>query len=135
VAVVNYAKKAKSPTFYVAELSTYYDTRLDVMKGAMMNLWQFGFIEYEPQTGQILVKHKAEHYYQSNMEKKDFDNLIIPSLTQSSSNATFKLDSSQLVVRGVERVLLTTDQRVYMEPDSQVVTILKGRDLKFDGLV
>ncbi|MEQ9301646.1 MAG: hypothetical protein RIF33_23910 [Cyclobacteriaceae bacterium] len=135
VAVVNYAKKTKSPSFYVAELAGFYDTRMDVMKGAMMNLWQFGFIEYEPQTGQILVKHKADHYYQSNMEKKDFDNLIIPSLINSSANATFKLDSSQLTVRGVERVLLTTDQHVYMEPDSQVVTILKGRDLKFDGMV
>lgn len=135
VLVVNYARQNKTATFFVHELATKHKLDLQLLKGAMKPLHQQGFIDYNESSGQVLVRPKAEHYVLSNTKKKDYDNLIISSLQTSKPNATLLFDSSQLKVRGVERMVFMANQSVYAEPLNREVTIMPNRDLKFDGMV
>lgn len=134
-AAVLYALKYDLNDFYVAELAIEYDINENFAKAAGKVLSQYGFAEYNAQTGHLRLHPRAFHYYFSSARKFDFDNLLVPSKIKNGSNAYIQLDSGKINVRGVSKFFLTTDFKIYAEPADSTVTILEGRDLEFDGMV
>lgn len=134
-ASVYYAKKYGLEEFYVGELAAEYEIDERFAKGAAKILSQYGFADYNETTGLVKLYPKAFHYYDASAEKVDFDNLMVPSKIQNGSNAHLNLDSGTLKVRGVSRFYLTTDYKIYAEPSDSTVTLLKGRNLEFDGML
>jgi len=134
-AAVYYAQKYDLTEFYVGELALEYKINENYAKSAGKILSQYGFADYDGNTGLLKLYPKAFHYYNSSSKKEDFDNLMVPSKIKNGSNAYIQLDSGRLNVRGVNRFYLTADYKVYAEPADSTVTILKGRDLEFDGMI
>ncbi|MFK7951584.1 MAG: hypothetical protein AB8B73_01960 [Ekhidna sp.] len=132
---VFYAKKYGLTQFYVGELAEEFKINENFAKAAGKLLMQYGFAEYENGSGLLKLNKKAFHYYDASAKKVDFDNLMIPSKIKNGSNAYIKLDSGQLKVRGVSRFYLTTDFKIYGAPNDSTVTLLKGRNIEFDGMV
>ena len=135
MAVVRYARKVGGSEFYLSDMTNEFKLDHRLSLAAMDFLYQNGFISFQRETGYIKVKEKSFHYILSNQGLKDFDNLIVPSVTERYPNGTFNFKEKELTVRGVSRVYITPDLDIYMEPDSGVVKILQGRDLLFDGMV
>ena len=134
-ASVYYARKYGLEEFYVGELAIEYGIDERFAQGAGKVLSQYGFADYNATTGLIRLYPKAFHYYDASAEAVDFDNLMVPSKIEEGSNAYIQLDSGKLNVRGVSRFYLTTDFKVYAEPEDSTVTLLKGRNIEFDGMV
>lgn len=134
-AAVLYGIKYDVEEFYVGELAMEYEIDERFAKAAGKLLSQYGFAEYNQQTGLLKLNPKAYHYYYSSARKVDFDNLMIPSKIKNGSNAYIQLDSGRLNIRGVNRFYLTTDFKIYAEPLDSTVTLLKGRNLEFDGMI
>lgn len=134
-AAVYYARKYGVEEFYVGELALEYDIDERFAQGAGKVLSQYGFADYNATTGKLKLYPKAFLYYDASAEKIDFDNLMVPSKIKNGSNAHIVLDSGQLKVRGVSRFYLTTDFKIYGEPRDSTLTILKGRNLEFDGMI
>ncbi|WP_425389761.1 hypothetical protein [Ekhidna sp.] len=134
-AAVFYSRKYGVEEFYVGELAMEYGIDERFAQGAGKILSQYGFADYNPVTGKLKLYPKAFLFYDASAKKVDFDNLMVPSKIQNGSNAHIVLDSGQLKVRGVSRFYITTDYKIYAEPADSTITILKGRDLEFDGMV
>ncbi len=134
-AFVYYARKYGLEEFYTGELAIEYkiDER-QAIAGAKL-LSQYEFADYNTSTGLVKLHPKAFHYYDASAKAIDFDNLMVPSKIKDGSNAHIHLDSGTLKVRGVSRFYLTTDFKIYGEPRDSTVTLLKGRNLEFDGMV
>lgn len=135
MAVVRYARKTGSSEFYLNDMTAGLNLDYKRSVAAMDFLYQNGFINFQPETGFIKVKQKSFHYVLSNLNQKDYDNLLIPSITERYPNGTLNFKTNELTVRGVERVYITPDLDIYMEPDSGVVKLQKGRDILFNGMV
>ncbi len=135
MAVVKYARKVGGSQFYVGDMAAEYklDNRQAVLAMDFLNL--NGFIDFQPESGYIMVKPKSYHYLMSYQGKKDYDNFLIPSKTERYPNGTLNFSTNELTVRGVEKVYITADHDIYLEPDSGVVKLLEGRDMLFDGMV
>ena len=97
---VFYARKYNVTDFYIGELVEEYGINEKHGKGAAKILAQYGFANYNSETGLLQLNDKAFHYYDASAEKVDFDNLMVPSKISSGPNAYIELDSGKLNIRG-----------------------------------
>jgi hypothetical protein len=91
-----------------------------------------GFVNYDPDEQIIEVKSKVMHYVDANREFVDFDNLKIVSDTKGI-NAAMKMGQLNMVVNGVERVILSRNNRVAIKPLGNQILLEKFRNFKADG--
>lgn len=132
---VFYARKFRIETFNSEELVTEFKLTSKQAYGAATLLARFGFIDFDPQTNQVTMREKAYHYYDASGGKVDYDNLMIPSLSPGRPNGTFRLDSGQLVVRGVREFFFTSDFQVSAQPEKGILTILQNRGIRMNGVI
>ncbi|QSE97963.1 hypothetical protein [Fulvivirga lutea] len=133
--VVNYSSKQGLDEFYVEELAKFYKQDKQIIRGAMIGLAQKGLIGFNTQTNLITVKEKARHLYTSKFRDKDYDNIILASVTSAKPNATLNFSKREMTVRGVEVFKLSDSLNVIIQPDSSEITFLKDRDFTFNGKV
>ena len=133
--VIAYSNKNGVDEFYVEELAKAYKKDKQQIRGAMIGLSQKGLIGFDSQSNRITVKEKARHLYNSKQGTKDYDNLILASVTSEKPNATLNFAKREMTVRGVEAFKLSDSLNVVIQPDSSEITFLKDRDFTFNGRV
>lgn len=133
--VYGYSRKIKSEEFYSQDMARDLKQNPATIKGAMVFLMQNGFIDYEPKTDLIKIKRKGVHYVLSRAERKDFDNLAIPSISASKPNATLNFKDQSLTVRGINKFYISEPLEVFIQPENEEITLLKSRDFVFDGKI
>ncbi|MBC6992305.1 hypothetical protein [Hymenobacter sp. BT491] len=120
----------------VEELSTELKVKPDNVRSAAAGLARDGYVKWDPQTEQITLLPKANHYVSSSRGKKDYDHIAIKSLAPNGKNATLNLANNDLIVRGVDRFNFSDDSvTVFVKPDSSVIRIQKNRGVLFNGTV
>ena len=132
---VFYARKYGVTEFYIGEMVVEYELDDRFAKASAKILKQYGFADYNEETGLLKLYDKAFLYYDASAQKVDFDNLMIPSKISDGPNGYLSLDSGQLKVRGVPRFYVTTNFKIYAAPYDSTVTLLKGRNIEFDGTI
>ncbi len=132
---VGYARRNNSGQFYVADMARDMKQEVKTLRGAMRHLMQSGYVDYDLNTDLLKINRKGYHYVLSSNQRKDFDDLLIPSLEPSLPNATFFLTRQELKVRGIEKFYISRTKDVYIHPKDDEITLLKNRDFVFDGEV
>ncbi|WP_426058857.1 hypothetical protein [Hymenobacter sp. B1770] len=123
-------------TINVSTLATELKTSEPNMRSAMAGLARDGYVQWVPQTGEVIILPKGSHYVASARDRKDYDHIAIKSLSGSGRNATLNLVTNELLVRGVERFNFTDDSAtVFVKPDSAIIRIQKNRNINFNGTV
>ena len=135
VVVVNHSLKTGLLEFYSGDIATATGTDLSHIKKAVEFLAQKGMLNYDPRTDLIQLKEKAVDVYRAFRGEVDYDNLKIHSVTDSFANATINFKKGYMVVRGVEEFDVSDSLNVHIRPDSSVITILKNRDIQFNGTI
>ncbi len=133
--VLAYSKRIGSDEFFVNELAKHYKKDDRIIRGAMLGLAEKGLIGFDSQSNLITVKEKAKHMYNAKLGTKDYDNIILASVTSAKPNATINFSKREMTVRGVESFKISDSLNVIIEPDSSEITFLKDRDFTFDGRV
>ncbi|MCX2744870.1 hypothetical protein OO013_13390 [Mangrovivirga sp. M17] len=132
---VYFARKRGSGSFYTYEVAEFMKESEEKVRGYAHFLMRNGFIEFNPNTGYIEISRKGYHYVLSDRGRKDYDNLTLESISPDEPNATLRINKDEMIVRGVERFIISKSLKVYVEPDSQTIVLLRNRDLLFDGIV
>ncbi len=133
--VVAYGRKINEKAFNIGELKRTYPVEEKILHSAMLYLEQNAFIHFDEQTGDIDIRRKAYHYVLSYSKKKDYDNILIASFSNGKANAIFNLVDESLHLTGVKNIFITPDLDVRIQPDSGRITLLKHKDMLFDGTV
>ncbi len=93
-----------------------------------------GFVNYDPDEQIIEVKQKVIHFVDADREFVDFDHLKIVSDTRGI-NAAMKMGGLDMVVNGVERVILSRKNRVAIKPLGNQLLMKKVRNFDADGKI
>lgn len=133
--VANYALKKKVREFYTGELAQYTGRDILQIKKAIEFLYQKGMVNYNPLTDLVQVKSKVIDFYLAFRGEVDYDNLKIHSVIDTAANATINFKKGYMTVRGVEEFDVSDSLNVRIEPDSAIITILRNRDIMFDGTI
>jgi hypothetical protein len=129
----SYGSRNKTREFYVSDLVSDLNLNEKAVRGAMQHLLHLDFIEYNEMGGRIFLKEKALHFVRSKNNRKDYDDLMIPSLSADKPNATFHFDSDELTVRGIDKFYISEILDVYIYPKDEEIRLQKNRDFEFDG--
>ncbi|MAE82492.1 MAG: hypothetical protein CMB80_07150 [Flammeovirgaceae bacterium] len=132
---VFYANKFGTRDFVDQEIADYFKVDIRQVKSAMNTLEKYGFATYNHETGLVKLNDKAYLYHDASGQQVDYDNIMVPSLIPGKMNAVWRLDSADIQVNGVERFYLTSDFKVYAEPDSGVLFLHQDRNIKMNGML
>ncbi len=105
-------------------------------KSYLLKLTTLGFVEYDLNTDEIELKDKTRHYVFANAQKEDYDMIQFNSSTKDGkNNASLNLLNNEIRLDGVEFILLSDSQKVYVYPENQKIVLKKNRDFAFEGAV
>ncbi|QKG57235.1 hypothetical protein GKZ68_11770 [Hymenobacter sp. BRD128] len=125
-----------SSVLNVHDVAVATNTNEANLRSAVSGLARDGYVDIQPQTGEVILLRKARHYVGAARDKKDYDHIDIKSLSGSGRSATLNLASNQLVVHGVKQFSFSDDSAaVFVQPDSGTVRMERNRNLKFGGRV
>jgi hypothetical protein len=125
-----------SSVLNVHDVAVATNTNEENLRSAVSGLARDGYVDIQPQTGEVILLRKARHYVGAARDKKDFDHINIKSLSGSGRSATLNLANNQLLVHGVKQFGFSDDSAaVFVEPDSGTVRMERNRNLKFGGRV
>ncbi len=133
--LINYSKKINSVEFSLLDLVEETKINEALLRKTMFDLMQSGLIDFDASLGGIKITRKGFHFYLSQFYRKDYDDMIIPSIIGSEPNATLYFKDNILKMRGVESFYVSDSLDVIIEPTNREVTILKNRDIQFDGVM
>lgn len=112
---------------------------LDISQAKLMihNLTRHGLVTYNENTGRVQTKDKLVDYQMANSRNReyDYDALTFQSVTDGT-NARLSFGDTNLVVRGVNKFVVSDSQRVVVYPDSlrgYEVAVGRNRTLHFSG--
>lgn len=97
----------------------------------------FGLVSYEPETDIITIKPRLFDYIKNSKHEKDHDVITIHSVFPNKNNATMSLVNNcyDITIRGVESILLSDTQKVFMFPKRDELVLKKNRTMDFAGTV
>jgi hypothetical protein len=133
--VANYALKKHVREFYTGDLAQFAGKNPLEIKQGVDFLKQKGLVNYNSRTDLVQVKQKAIDIYRAYKGEEDYDNLKIHSVIDQHPNATINFEKRNMIVRGVQEFDVSDSLNVHIIPDSSVITILKNRDIQFDGTI
>ena len=114
-------------------MANHYKVSPQLVATSMKELKAHEIIDYDETTDQVVVLKKAVHFYLSGRGKKDYDDLIIPSVYESGANASLNVDTGEIIIRGIEEFYISEELNVYIHPKNEEIRLKKNRDFEFDG--
>jgi hypothetical protein len=131
----SYIDRHKTREFTLDEIVRYMQKPPDQVEGMLLLLSARGFILYDMDDKKAVVKDKLIHYVDANNGKADYDIIYFNSSVSDRSNATLNLENFNLKMFGIDRVLLSDSQQVYIYPRNGEVVMQKDRNFSFSGKV
>ena len=128
--------EANGSTFGIKKFSNFLGLDITQTKLMIHNLTSSGLVSYNDNTGRVVVKPKLYDYVYAYRKSKDSDYDAI-SLESSSTgrNATMSLDSSALMMTGVDRFVVSDSQHVVVYPRGGKLQMKQNRDFAFSGRI
>lgn len=117
-------------------LSAYMRKPPEQVVALVLNLVERGYLLYDGESNGITVLPAFHAAIAASSGKSDFDVLRLNSETPARTpNVTLRISDFNLVVSGVEEVVLSEKQGVQLIPVDQQVVFGKNRDFRFKGHV
>ncbi len=130
-----YADHVKSNAFSAHELAVYHKYSEEQVNTILIDLNNKGFIDYDVNTHDILVRPKLYWYIENNIGKRDYDVLQFSTQVESGHNGQLSLLNYDLMLKGVDNFQLSDSQQVNIIPLNKEVVLKKNRDFIFGGRV
>jgi hypothetical protein len=133
--VARFVRETGRNEFYPDDLAIQYQLNPNQTRMGMELLASKGMVKYDPQTRKVTAKDQLLRFHDANKGTIDFDNLKIQSYSERTANASMNLAKRYFTIRGVEEFKVSDSLNVIIKPDSSVITLLKDRDLRFNGKI
>lgn len=134
-AVRQYARKINDETFGAQGLCDDLRFRLESYMPRLIEMANKGFINYDIPSQTIEVKQKLYDYIAAEAGNIDYDVIMFNSDVASGDNAELNLINFDLVLKGVDRILLSDSQQVVIFPKDGNVNVRKNRDFNLGGVI
>ena len=131
--IVNYSNLKRLNEFYLNDVAAHFKMKDSAFKNGLIQLWQNGFIQYDPLVGFIKLNYKIKHYYYSQINKRDYDQINFNSISPSSQNIEVDLKSKALKIHGVTDIILSEENNITIYPKEKTIKLLENLDIKCVG--
>lgn len=133
--MIDYYNETKQTSFTVVNFSKYIRALANDMRPIIFKMAIYGLINYNPETDVISLRQRLFDYDLNAKHKHDYDIITLHSVNQGKPNATVSLLNFDMTVYGVDHVLLSDTQKVFMFPRQKKIVVKKNRHMDFSGTV
>ena len=119
----------------VEQVSNFMRLSKEQSVSLLLNLTYAGFIIFDYDNMNFIVKNKLIDWVKSSAGKLDYDVINFFSNIKGASNATLSLLNYDLTLRGVNSVHMSDSQQVTIYPNNQELILKKNRDFDFSGVI
>jgi hypothetical protein len=132
-----YTKNGNPTSFTVVDFAKYIKYLAVDLRPIIFKMAVFGLIYYDPETDIVTIRQRFFDYTNNLKHEKDFDVITIHSILPNKTNATMSLVNNcyDITIKGVENVLLSDTQKVFIFPKKDELILKKNRLIEFDGVV
>lgn len=130
-----YIRKHPTTRFYVQDLADFERKPIEQVKVQLIRLANEGFLIYDIDNDFVTIKPRLNEYLASHNGAKDYDIIQFKSFVEHGSNAVLNLKTLDLTILGVQQVMLSDSQYVYVIPHDQKILLKQNRDFMFIGKV
>ncbi len=132
----DYAKVYGSDAFPVEGFAKWMKMPVEQATSLCIELANNGFLFYDRNFNEVVIKKKVDDYIASFAKKKDYDAIRINSEARDKEeNAILDLKTFDLSLAGVNIVSLSDSQKVAIIPYDGRLVVGKNRAMSFDGIV
>lgn len=136
VALRKYSRMIGSDKFYAEGFAHYRNKNPNEIRQVLMSMAQQGFLFYNSNTDEVLLKKRLYDYLDSSTGKIDFDVMDLNSSTQSPlPNAVLNTENFDLLINGIPRIFLSDSQNVVIYPTNEQILLKRNRSFQFDGKI
>ena len=136
-----YTKETMSDRVYIIDYSKYLRMPYEQVKLQLLGLAHEGFVMYDSENDLVIVKDRTRFYLNARTGKVDYDIIHFKSDLTKLANAELKLDSFDLRINGVQKIILSDSQNMVIEPgntgvvNDDYIIVGKNRNFKFNGKI
>ncbi|MEI7663920.1 MAG: hypothetical protein WCK34_17060, partial [Bacteroidota bacterium] len=123
----------KSRDFTLDEITRYLNKPMEQVEAQLLNMATRGFLLYDNESKTARVKDKLFKYIDAFAGKSDYDVIFFNSFVTNNTNGILYLDSFDLKIQGVQMIVLSDSQQVYVYPRNAEIVMKKGMDFVFSG--
>ena len=125
---------AKQSNFFNAiDFAQQAHTGVEQWIPILIDLTNKGYIEYDLTTRNIVLLDKLFKHVQNIKGKADYDAIQFLSEVGRAENARLSLLDRDILIKGVNSVLLSDSQKVFLYPTDGEILLHKDRDFSFSG--
>ncbi len=122
--------------FPVSDLADWLKKPEYQVRRMVVNLAILGFVFYNPETGEVVLKKELYDYLDAHAHKIDYDVMSFFSRTRAPlDNAILDLKSYDMTINGVPTIFLSDSQDVSIYPAGNRIIMHRNRSFSFDGQV
>lgn len=133
--IKNMVEKFDTNFLTVEQVSNFMRLSKEQSVSLLLNLTYAGFIIFDYDNMNFIVKNKLIDWVKSSAGKLDYDVINFFSNIKGASNATLSLLNYDLTLRGVNSVHMSDSQQVTIYPNNQELILKKNRDFDFSGVI
>ena len=122
-------------TLQLRAIAEFFRQDITQTRIMLFRMASMGFVHYNIEREEAELQPKLFHFLLSAARRSDFDVLRIVSREVDAPNARLNLETRELQIFGVDRIVLSLAQNVYVIPDGQTITMKRNRDFSFDGTI
>lgn len=120
-------------------LADYFPFPITQLQPTLLRLSYLGYLNYDVNTGGVILYPKVKHQVLSKRKKTDFDVIRIESGSNGEKalggEAVLSLLDNNLTIKQVNDVILSDVHRVTIYPQDQTLVVKKNRDMSFSGQI
>lgn len=138
IAAGNLVARKKKNIITIDEMQAFTrKERFQVSNGMLIGN-QMGFFDYDPFTNTYRLSRKGEHYFLAFHGKKDFDDLVLTSISsggKTSGNASIDLESKSLDIKGAQDFKLSDSLGISFVPTDKSMKVVGNKVFSFEGKI
>ena len=136
VLIQRFSRWYYSEEFPSAEFANYLGMPLDHVQQLLIRLSTMGFVYYNSETDEAVIKPKLHQYLDASSGRIDYDVLNLVSQTEApAENASLDLKTSDLTIHGVPEIHLSDSQNVTIFPYDNTIILKENRNFMFNGKI
>lgn len=136
-----YTQENGSNVVYIIDYAKYLKMPYEMVKHQLLTLAHEGFVMYDAAEDKVIVKERTGFYLDARSGMVDYDVIFFRSDSTKLTNAELKLDSFDLRINGVRKIILSDSQNLIIEPghnanaNDDYIVVGKNRNFRFNGKI
>lgn len=136
ISLRSFSRKYESEEFPIEAYADYLKMPIATVKQMVMRMAYLGFVFYDQNTEEVVIKPRLHDYLSASVNKIDYDVIGFSSSVEAPlENALFDLKTYDLTINGIDYIHVSDSQNVSIYPRNKKIILKRNRNFQFDGTV